>query len=321
MTKVLVTGCTGFIGSNLTRKLVENGYDVHGLIRHSSKRDLKCLDDVLERIHLIKGDLNEYHSVGSTLTATNPQFILHLGAITPVRLSFEDPFPFISINFQGTVNLIHGLLEKAPKARLLYASTAEVYGWQEKKPIKETATLNPASPYAVSKAAADQYLQMAIKVYDLKATILRPINTYGRKGERGYFIEYLITSMLKGDPVYVGAPDSVRDYMFVDDHVNAYIKSMQSEKAVGQVFNVSPGNPITNKELTKIVAELTGFEKKIILGSYPPGYPQRPAQWDPDYLALDSTKITQSLGWRPTVNLEKGLLKTIESWKKEPYDG
>ena len=317
MTEILITGCTGFVGSYLTRKLVENGYNVYGLIRHSSKRDLACLSDVLEKIHLVKGDLNEYHSICSTLTATRPQCVLHLGAMTPVRLSFEDPFPFISVNFQGTVNLVHALLEKSPKARLLHASTAEVYGWQEKKPTKETAALNPASPYAVSKAAADQYVQMAMKVYDLKATVLRPINTYGRRGEGGYFVEYVIANMLKGNPVYVGAPDSVRDYMFVDDHVDAYMKSIESEKAIGQVFNVSPGNPVTNKELTRLVAKLTGFNKKIVLGSYPPGYPQRPAHLDPDYLALDNAKIARLLGWKATVTLEIGPSSTTESWRKE----
>jgi len=321
MTQVLLTGCTGFVGSNLAKRLIEDGYNVYGLVRHSSRRDLRHLEDVLEKMHIIEGDFTEYHSACSAIAATNPQFVLHVGALTPVRLSFEDPFPFIPINFQGTVNLIHGMLEKAPRARLIYASTAEVYGWQEKKPIPETATFNPASPYAVSKAAADQYVQMSMRVYGLKATILRPINTYGRKGERGYFVEYLVTSMLKGDTVYVGAPDSVRDYMFVDDHVNAYIESMESEKAVGQAFNVSPGKPVTNKELTQLVAKLTDFEKKIMFGSYPPGYPQRPAQWDPDYLVLDSRKINKLLGWKPKVTLESGLLKTIECWKEESYSG
>ena len=320
MTKVLITGCTGFVGSNLTKKLVEKGFNVYGLIRHASKRDLESLDGVLEKIRLIQGDLNEYHSVCSALKSTDPQFVLHLGAMTPVRLSFEDPFPFISINFQGTVNLVHCMLEKAPKARLLYASTAEVYGWQDKTPTPETALLKPASPYAVSKTAADQYVQMAINVYDLKATILRPINTYGRRGERGFFVEYLVANMLKGDSVFIGAPDSVRDYMFVDDHVNAYLKCIESEKAVGQVFNISPGNPVTNKEVTNLLTKLIGFRKKIIFGSYPPGYPQRPAQWDPDYLALDSARIRKYLGWRPTVTLQQGLQKTIESWKREPLD-
>lgn len=313
--KVLITGITGFIGSNLAVKLIEEDYNVYGLIRHTSKRELEPLKPVLDKIRLIEGDLTTYHSVSTAINATQPQFVLHLGALTPVRSSFENPFPYISTNFEGTVNIVHAILEKAPKTRLIYASTAEVYGWQEKQePVKETAPLNPASPYAVSKEAAEQYVRMAMKIYGLRATILRPNNTYGRK-VKGFLAEYLIDSMLSRKTCYVGAPDSIRDYMFISDHVQAYQLAMGSENAIGEVFNVSPGNPVTNKKLAEMVKEITGFEGKIVYGSYPPGYPQRPTQWDPKYLVLDSTKIQTMLGWKPTVTLKEGLKRTVEMWK------
>jgi len=313
---VLITGCTGFIGSNLAIKLVENGYRAYGLIRHVTRKELEPLRSILDKIHLIEGDLTSYHSISQAISAAQPQFVLHLGALTPVRLSFEDPFPYTSTNFEGTVNIVHAMLEKAPKARLIYASTAEVYGWQEKRePIKETAVLCPASPYAVSKEAADQYVRMAMKIYDLKATVLRPINSYGRRGEKGFLVEYLISTMLKPETCYIGAPKSVRDYMFVDDHVNAYMSVMKSEKAIGEVFNVSPGNPVPNDELANMLAKMVGFDGEIVCGSYPPGYPWRPVPRDPDYLVLDSTKIREILGWKPTVTLAEGLRKTVESCK------
>jgi nucleoside-diphosphate-sugar epimerase len=313
---VLITGCTGFIGSNLTAKLVDNGYRVYGLLRHVARKELRPLDSFLDRIHLIEGDLNTYHSASSAIGNVQPQFVLHLGALSPVRLSFENPFPYISTDFEGTVNVVHAMLEKAPKARLIYASTAEVYGWQEKhQPIKETSNLNPASPYAVCKEAADQYIRMAMKIYDLAATVLRPINSYGRLGDKGFFVEYLVSKMLNNETCYIGAPKSIRDYMFVDDHVNAYLLAMESEKAIGQVFNVSPENPVTNEELANILSRIIDLNSKIVLGSYPPGYPFRPIAQDPDYLVLDSTKIRNMLGWRPTVSLEEGLRKTVESWR------
>ena len=155
-----------------------------------------------------------------------------------------------------------------------------------------------------------------MKVYGLKATVLRPINTYGRKGDRGFFTEYVISTMLEGAMCYVGAPDSVRDYMFIDDHVNAYLLSIKSDKDIGKVFNVSPRNPVTNRELTEIVCRLVGFAGKTVYGSYPPGYPQRPATWDPNYLVLDSSRIRKILGWHPTVSLEEGLRRTIDSWRE-----
>ena len=316
MTNVLITGCTGFIGSSLTRRLIEEGYNAYGLVRHASRRDLEPLDTVLDELHLIEGDLTQYHSVSSAISAAKPQFIFHLGALTPVRLSFDDPFSYLSANINGTVNLVHAISDNCPKARLIAASTAEVYGWQKsEKPFREENPLNPASPYAVSKEAADRYIQMATRVYGLKGTILRPNNTYGRRRESNYFTEYLVSNMLDDKTCYVGAPNSIRDYMFVDDHVNAYVLSMKSDKAVGKVFNVSPGNPLTNRELAKTISELLGFKGEIVYGSYPPGYPQRPATWDPDYLVLDSSRIGKNLGWHPSLNLREGLAKTIDAWR------
>jgi nucleoside-diphosphate-sugar epimerase len=316
MTRVFITGISGFVGSSLAKRLVEEGYSVSGLLRPVTGRELASLKPVMDKIQIVRGDLTTYHSVSSALSLIHPQYVLHLGALTPVRLSFEDPFPFIETNFRGTANLVHAMLEKTPKSRLILASTAEVYGLQRKRePIKETASLNPSSPYAVSKEAADQYVRMAMTIYDLKATILRPINTYGRQAQTGFIVEYLITSMLSGESCFLGAPNSIRDYMFIDDHMNAYLLAMKSERAVGEIFNVSPGNPITNRRLCEIVAEITEFKRRINYGSYPPGYPQRPAQWDPPYLVLDNAKISKILGWRPTVTLEEGLRKTVEMWR------
>jgi nucleoside-diphosphate-sugar epimerase len=313
---VLITGITGFIGSRLASRLVRDGYNVHGLVRHSSERELSRIREVVSQVHLIEGDLGTFHSILSAVGASEPEIIFHLGALTPVRLSFDDPYPYVSTNFEGTLNLVHAVLREAPNARLIAASTAEVYGWQEaNKPISENVTLNPASPYAVTKAAADQYIQMANRVYHLQGTILRPINSYGRSGEKGFFIEYLVSKMLVGDQCYVGAPDSVRDYMFADDHVNAYVLTARSSRAVGQVYNVSPGNPVSNSELAKMLAKITDFKGRIAFGSYPPGYPQRPKMQDPQYLVLDNSKITKELGWKPTVGLEEGLVRTIEAWK------
>lgn len=312
MTNVFITGISGFIGSNLAAKLVEEGYSVSGFVRQVSERESASLKHVLDKIRIIEGDLTVYHSVSSAIASVHPQYVLHVGALTPVRVSFEDPFPYVETNFRGTVNVVHAMLDKAPKAKLVLASTAEVYGWQEKhEPFKENIPLNPISPYAVSKEAADQYVRMAMKVYDLKATVLRPINTFGRR-VKGFLVEYLVNSMLKGETCYIGAPDSIRDYMFVPDHVQAYVLAMESDRAIGEVFNVSPGNPIANRELAKMIAEITDFKGKIIYGSYPPGYPQRPIQWDPPYLVLDSTRIREVLGWKPTVTLKEGIKKTVD---------
>jgi dTDP-glucose 4,6-dehydratase len=313
---VLVTGITGFIGSRLAAKLVDQGDNVYGLVRHSSERELKRLEDIASRVHLVEGDLVRYHSVLSAVEASEPSIIYHLGALTPVRLSFDDPYPYIGINFDGTVNLVHSILKQSPNARLIVASTAEVYGWQPSdKPIPEDAILRPASPYAVTKAAADQYVQMANKIYHLRGTILRPINSYGRVWESGFYTEYLITKMLRGETCYIGAPDSIRDYMYAEDHVDAYLDVAKTEKTIGGVYNVSPGNPVTNAALAKKLSSIIHFDGKTVFGSYPPGYPHRPISQDPQYLVLENTALKRDANWKPKFALDEGLKRTIELWK------
>jgi nucleoside-diphosphate-sugar epimerase len=312
---VLLTGITGFIGSNLAAKLVEDGYDVYGLVRHVSRSELRSLEPLLDKIRFVEGDITEYHSVRSTLRSISPEAVIHLAALTPVRHSFEDPFPYVRANYEGTMNFAHAVLETSPQTRMIAASTAEVYGWQPNSPTLEDSRLSPASPYAVSKAACDNYLQMAMKVYGLKATVLRCNNSYGRAGEKGYIVEYLITTMLASQTAYVGAPSHIRDYMYVADHVEAYRTTLKREDAAGEVFNVSPGNPISNIELAKKIAKIVGFKGEIVDGSYPPGYPMRPADWDTEYIVLDSSKIRRVLGWNPSVTLDEGLRKTVEQWR------
>jgi nucleoside-diphosphate-sugar epimerase len=273
--------------------------------------------DYVDRVHLIHGDLREYHSVRLAIRESDPEFIVHVGAITPVRLSFDDPFSNIDVNLGGTANLIHAALSLTPNLkRFVLASTMEVYGWQDRQePFAEDLPLHPASPYAVSKAAADMYVRMMGKVSELNFTVLRPCNTYGRKNETRFIVEYLINSMLRKEKVYIGAPRSIRDLMHVDDHVAAYMQVIEDDKANQQTFNVGTSRGTTMRALADMVAELTDYKDEIV-ESYPPGYPTRPAFADPSYLVLDPSKIEARIGWKATVTLQQGLTMALESWRK-----
>jgi len=316
LANVLLTGCTGFIGSQLAQRLLEDNHTLYGLVRHTTRRDFAVLGKAVENIHFIEGDIADYHSLQSAVESSAPEVVIHLAALTPVRLSFDDPLPYMRVNFLGTTNLVHTVLERTPNAKVIVASSAEVYGWQPPEPTKETARLYPSSPYGVSKTAADTYVQMAMRVYGLKAVILRCNNTYGRIEDSNFLTEYAINAMIHGKPVYVGAPKHVRDYMHVDDHVNAYLSAIKNDSANGSVFNVSPGNPTSNLELVKKIANLIGYEGKIVEGSYPPGYPRRPSDEDTEYIVLDSSKIRNQLGWKPSISLQEGLQRTIDAWRK-----
>ncbi len=153
---------------------------------------------------------------------------------------------------------------------------------------------------------------MMFHSYDLNGTILRPANSYGRKFDTSFMIEYLITQMLKGERIYIGAPDSIRDYMYVDDHVNAYVLAMRNAKAKGQVYNVGTTVGVSNKELALMIAKKIGFDKKkIVTGSYPTGYPYRPLISDQTSIVLDSAKIRKDLNWTPKIPLDEGLDNVI----------
>jgi GDP-4-dehydro-6-deoxy-D-mannose reductase len=318
MTRALVTGVTGFIGSHLAEALLQKGYDVTGLVRPCASRDLRPIGHLLEDITLVTCDLTNYSSVMNSVRSLDPDIIFHLAALSPVRYSFEHPFQYQETNLIGSINLAHSILEMPDfkRRRLIVASTAEVYGVQERKPFKETLPLNPTSPYAVSKAAMDMYVRMASSAYSLNCTILRPTNSYGRRFETGFIVEYLITTMLKGVRAYVGAPDSVRDYIHVTDHVNAYILATEKQTPPGEVYNAGSGRSITNRDLALLIAKVVGYdERKITFGTYPPGYPVRPLRGEQPYIVLDPSKTIKELGWRITVDLEHGIKDTVAYWK------
>ena len=312
--KIIITGITGFIGSNLARKLLDKGHEVYGLTRHVTGRSLQTIEDIKDKVKLMSCNVTEFNSVKECVQKVNPDVIFHLAALSPVRLSFEHPFEFQKINYIGTINIAEVLRELygPEKVRLIVASTAEVYGIQERVPFKEDLKLEASSPYAVSKVAMDSYMRMLFKVYDFNGVIMRNSNTFGRRHDNSFFTEYLISKMLKKEDIYIGAEDSTRDYMFVDDHVNGYILAMETPEAKGNIFNVAGKQGYSNKEwVTKIAKQLYFPLDKVHFGEYPPGYPVRPLKSDQQYLVLDTAKAEAILGWRQSITLEEGLDKTI----------
>ena len=312
--KVLITGILGFVGSHLAERLVDSGYEVSGVVRRVANRNMEVIGNIAKDITLVSGDITDYVSIRNATKAVTPDVIVHLAALSPVRDSFERPFEYQQTNLVGTMNIAHALLELPdPQTRkLVAASTAEVYGLQKKAPLKESCCLKPSSPYAVSKAAADLYLQMMFHTYGLYGTILRPANSHGRKYDVSFMVEYLVTQMLKGETVYIGAPDSVRDYMYIDDHVRAYLLAIKNAKADRQIYNVGTGIGVTNRALAELIAQKIGFDSnKIKFRSYPPDYPFRPFASDQPYIVLDATKIRNELNWAPQLNLSEGIDKTL----------
>lgn len=314
MKKIFLTGITGFIAAEVARKLVELGdYEVYALVReNSNSHSFDHIKDILNKIHIKKGNLTDFTVIKKIISDVSPQQIVHIGAMTAVRSSFELPIEFNETNYLGTINLVHCALQLPSFEKFIFASTMESYGFQETRtPFTENIMLNPGSPYAVSKVSSEYYIRMANKAFGLPYIISRACNTYGRKTQTGFVTEYLITQMLKGETIYLGTPDAVRDMMYVSDHVDAYIKMIQSD-VKNETFNFGTGNKMPMKEIANKLKEMIGFEGEIIHG-FPPDYPWRPIV--EEFLSLDSTKAREKLGWKPEYSVEEGLKKSVEYWK------
>lgn len=317
--RILITGVTGFIGSHLAQTLSRD-HEVFGLMKYSTSRNLKRLEPFLRDTILITSDIADYHSVSHVLRSVDPEVVVHLAALSPVRGSFDMPLSYVQANVTGTLNIAHAMVELPDfkRRKLIYAATAEVYGIQKKQPITEDAVLNPSSPYANTKSMTDTYLRMMTSVYGLNTTVMRCVNTYGRKIETGFLVEYLVTNMLRNDRVYLGAPDSLRDYMYVSDHVSAYCAAIAHHDIKGEAFNAAADCIVSNRELAEQIADMTGYDRtRIVFGKYPPNYPLRPIESDQPFINLDTRKIRRLLRWKPRVKLADGLQQTVDYWRKE----
>jgi len=236
--------------------------------------------------------------------------VIHLAAISPVSYSYDHPNEVLEANLTGTVNLAEACLREVPQFRqFLFASSSETYG---KGPVPKTEETpqNPNSPYSVSKLAAEKYVLYLRDAYRLPATVLRLFNTYGRKDNADFVVERTIVQMLRGHTVRLGAPSPVRDLLYVDDHVNAYLSCLGNEKAIGGIFNFSTGRGVSVSELVGLLASLTGFVGEVAWDTIP----RRPL--DIDRMIGDSSQAEKILGWRPRVNLEEGLRLCIAHWKQ-----
>ncbi|MBI4182107.1 MAG: GDP-mannose 4,6-dehydratase [Candidatus Aenigmarchaeota archaeon] len=314
MDRILVTGATGFIGSELVARLSKE-YAVTALVRTTSNRHaLDPLKDALNAIEVRYANLTDFSAVRRLVKDAAPQYIVHAGAATAVRHSYENPLEFQETNHTATVNLVHAALDLPAFKKFVFASTMEIYGWQDQRsPFSEEVRPHPESPYAVAKLAAEEYLRMAGKAFGLPYLASRACNTYGRKTNAGFVVEYLATTMLRGETVYLGTPEAVRDLMYVDDHVEAYVAAIKSKAAAG-VYNFGTGNQVRMMDLAERLRELTGFQGKIV-PSFAPDYPWRPVT--SPYLSLDARKAKADLGWSPRVSLEDGLRRTVGFWKAQ----
>jgi len=305
---ILLTGTTGFIGSELLPLLENQGYRVFTLERYVTGRMGRMRNP---SDNLWFADLKDVWSLTKVIQKIQPDIVIHLGAITSVEYSYRHPQEVLETNFLGTVNLAELCRRYVPNfQQFIFASTAEVYGVCEELNKDETLTdLYPNSPYSVSKYASEKYLQYLHKAYNLPITIFRMFNSYGRKRDNFFVVEKTIDQMLHEETCYLGDPEPVRDFLYYPDQLNAYLAALENPDAIGETFNVCSGIGVSIQELADQIAELTSFKGSIVWRSMP----RRPL--DIMHLVGSNKKIHHILDVPKPIPLDEGLTKTIELWR------
>ncbi len=308
-TRVLLSGSSGFVGNVMAPRLCDIGFDVYCLERFVSNRYCKPTNP---KIKTVFADLNDHWAIRSIVKQIQPEYVVHLAALSPVSASYDRWQEYLTTNFEATVNLAECCMrEDGNLKQFLFAATSECFGNQKTFPIKETAEYHPNSPYAVSKVAAVSYLRYMRDAYDFPVTIIFPFNSYGRAECKHFITEKIMWQMLTQETVKLGDPTPIRDLLYVSDHIEGYVAALGNPKAIGGSFNICTGKGVTIKELADKIAELTGFKGKLVWGTIP----ARPL--DIQCLIGDNAKAKKVLGWKPKVSLNDGLERTVKMMKGE----
>lgn len=309
---VLITGAGGFIGSHLTEKLSSCGYKVRAFVHYNSRNSWGWLDSlaVKERIEVISGDIRDIDIVRYAMR--DVEMVFHLAALIGIPHSYNSPEAYVDTNIKGTLNILQSAVDCGVK-RVVLTSTSEIYGTAQFVPITELHPINPQSPYAASKSAADLLGISFYKSFDLPVAIVRPFNTFGPRQSARAVIPTIITQILAGcKRIKLGALDTTRDFTYIEDIVKGFINAAKSKRAIGQVVNLGNRSEISICDLVNLIAKLMGADITI----QEEAKRKRPEKSEVDRLMADNSKAKKILKWAPEYSFEEGLKKTIDWFKK-----
>lgn len=312
---VLVTGAGGFIGSWLTRALVDLGAHVIALVREVNPMSLFKRWQLDERSMVVIGDIRDGDLLQRIMSAYDVSVCFHLAAHSLVGAAARAPSVTFDVNVRGTWTLLEACRLVGKVDGIVVASSDKAYGEQQSLPYTEDMPLRPAFPYETSKACADLIAQCFAISYGMPVIILRCSNVYGG-GDLNFsrIIPGTIKSALHGErPIIRSDGTPLRDYVYIEDVVSAYIAAAVKAcegKFFGEAFNIGTGKPITVLELTSLILELCGRSdiEPVVEGR---GKPLKEIQHQ--YVSVE--KAQRLLGWRPRHELSEGLLKTIDWYR------
>jgi len=302
MRKILVTGGAGFIGSNLVPCLIKKGYSVIVFDNLSSGK-LENLSTVRNNpnFHFIQGDIQNKAALREAFCMVDA--VVHLAALIDTSASVIDPLKTHEVNATGTLNTLQAATKENTVNRFVFASSTAVYGNAEALPIKEDTVPTPISPYAASKVAGEAYCNAFTKCYDLGTVILRFFNVYGPRNEKSPYsgvITKFLRQALNGEVLTMyGDGKQTRDFIHVNDIVNAIMLALDAKGVNGEIFNVCTGSPTS---ISKLVETLDGVMKQDLRVNYAP-----PRAGEIKFSYGDPSKAAEKLKFTAKVSLQEGL--------------
>lgn len=312
--KILITGADGFIGSHLTESCIALGAHVRAFVYYNSFGQWGWLDTLdrilLDKAEVFAGDIRDFSCVLEAVKDVD--IIFHLAALISIPYSYKAPDSFVATNITGTLNVlqagrIHGV------KKIVHTSTSEVYGTAQYVPIDENHPINPQSPYAATKSAADSLAVSFHRSFDLPVTVLRPFNTFGPRQSARAVVPTVISQILAGKKtISLGNLESTRDLNYVGNTVDAFLRLAEADKGYGEIFNTGSGVEVSVREVVEIIQNILGSRVKIERD------PKRirPSKSEVERLVCNGEKLKKLTGWSPEISLKDGLRQTCQWMKK-----
>ena len=313
MKKILVTGSDGFIGSHLTEELVKAGYQVKAFVYYNSFNTWGWLDtlpsDVMKNVEIFQGDVRDPNGVKEAMKGTAAVF--HLAALIAIPFSYHSPDTYVDTNIKGTLNILQAAREQDLE-RVLVTSTSEVYGTAQYVPMDEKHPFQGQSPYSATKIGADRLAESFYRSFQLPVSIVRPFNTFGPRQSARAVIPTIITQLLVGkEKIHLGSLTPTRDFNYVKDTVNGFIKIYESEKTIGEEINIATQHEISIGELAEELIRQINPNAKIVCDEER----LRPEKSEVNRLLGSNKKIKELTDWKPVYSFEEGLSETISFFK------
>lgn len=311
--KVLITGSEGFIGSHLTEKLVELGADVTALVQYNSFNNWGWIDTfdkrTKENLKVISGDVREYD--GMKRIIKGQEVVFHLAALIAIPYSYLSPMAYVRTNVEGTTNVLEACREYEVQ-KVVHTSTSETYGTALYVPIDEKHPMQGQSPYSASKIGADKIAESYYRSFNVPVATIRPFNTYGPRQSARAVIPTIISQILSGKTeIKLGSLTPTRDFNYVKDTADAFIKVAESDKTIGDVVNAGSNHEISIGDTVKKIIKIMGKDIKIVCDEER----LRPLNSEVNRLWADNSRIKELTEWMPKYSLDEGLSETIQ-WIK-----